>query len=66
MTAKTPTQKEADRMAVAFLESACFKDSELDHALVQLIRKGCATFTAPDLFEITERGMNQVETDLNG
>lgn len=63
MTAKTPSFDEAERMAIAFIESGCYKDTELDHALVSLIRKGCATFKAPDLFEITELGMNEVENN---
>ena len=65
MTMKTPTKTEAERMAIAFLESECYKDTELDQNLVALIRKGCAVFKAPDLFQITERGMNEVENELN-
>ena len=61
MTAKTPTFEEAQKMAVAFLESAIYEDTELDKTLVALVRKGCAVFTAPDMFEITERGMDEVE-----
>jgi hypothetical protein len=48
-------------MAIAFIESACYKNDELDRGLVSLIRKGCATFVAPDLFQITELGINEVE-----
>jgi hypothetical protein len=61
MTAKTPTFEECNKMAIAFIESACYKNDELDRGLVSLIRKGCATFVAPDQFQITELGMNEVE-----
>lgn len=66
MTAKTPTAAAAKKMAVAFLESASYKDEEMDRSLVNLIRNRCVKFTAPDMFEITERGMNEVESKLNG
>lgn len=61
MVSKTPTREEAERMAVSFLESACYKDEETDQVLVSLIRKGCVVFTSPDMFQITELGMKNVE-----
>jgi hypothetical protein len=58
---KAPALQERQKMANAFIESAAYQGGEFDQTLVNLIRKGCVVFITPDLFEITEEGMNEVD-----
>ena len=58
---KAPALHERQKMANAFIESGNYQGGEFDQTLVNLIRKGCVVFITPDLFEITEEGMNEVD-----
>jgi hypothetical protein len=61
MVPKAPkTQAVRNRMAIAWLESPAYTDSELDRILLETIRNGHVIYNYPDLFQITQEGMAHI------
>ena len=52
-----------EKMALMFIESACYLDTDFDRTMVGMIRKGLVEFKYPDLFSITDMG--RVQHELN-
>jgi len=59
---KAPDAEGRNKMAIAFMESACFQGDEMDKGLLRMIRKGMIVFNFPDNFEATQEGLEAYES----